>query len=142
MRKGRRKLHDYMSVPALYFPFPYVAGETVVQEITVRIHDKFVAFGDLKGTTFNYAEMEDDSPRIIFMRNEVEPSRNYIVSVEAGSAYRVDAPMAPDDITITARCARLHTSEAAGLPVPGDLIPQNVRIAATFPAFSTSGEAE
>lgn len=142
MRKARGKLHGYMSVPALYFALPYVAGDTVVKEITVRVHDKFIAFGDLKGTTFNYAEMEDNSPRVIFMRSEVEPARNHVVSVEAGVALRVDSLMAPDDITVTARCARLHASEAAGLPVPGDLIPQNVRIVVTFPALSAAGEGE
>lgn len=118
LRKARTRLHNYMSVSALYFPLPYEEGVTPVQEISVRVHDHWIAQGDLKGTNFNYAEMEDDSPRIIFMRSEIEPVRNYIVSVAAGVVYRVDSIKAPNDITVTANCARLHPSEAAGLPVP------------------------
>lgn len=135
-------LHDVMAVPALYFARPYVAGDTPVQPITVRVHDKFALVGDLKGTNFNYAEFEDNAPRIVFMRSEIEPVRNMIVSVEAGSAYRVDTVLPPNDETVTARVARLHVSETAGFPVPGELIPQNVRVEIGLPAFGVSGEAE
>lgn len=140
IRRGRAQLHDHMSVPALYFASRYVPGDTLVMDITVRVHDTLHVLGDLKGTNFNYAEIEDNSPRIIFMRSEVEPVRSMTVSVEPGVAYRVDTVRAPNDITVTARVARLTKDEMAGLPVPGDLIPINVRIVATFPAFSVSGE--
>lgn len=116
VRDARRTLHDYMSVPALYF-----AKNGPVREITVRVHDKFMALGDLKGTNFHYAEMEDDSPRLVFMLSEVEPSRGYYVSVEPGVAYFIDTPRVPDDITQTCRCQRLSDQEAEGLPVPGNI---------------------
>ncbi|MFC3724401.1 hypothetical protein [Neoaquamicrobium sediminum] len=130
-----------MSVPALYFASPYVPGDTPVTEISVRVHDTPIVLGDLKGTNFNYAEIEDNSPRIIFLRSEVEPARGMIVSVEPGVAYRVDTNRAPNDITTTSRVVRLTKDEAAGLPVPGDLIPINVRIEAIFPTFTVEASA-
>jgi hypothetical protein len=129
-----------MSVDALYFALPYAEGDTQVIPITVRVHDTPVVLGDLKGTNFNYAEMEDNAPRIVFMRDEIEPVRGMIVSVEPGVAYRVDTLRAPNDITVTARVVRLREQETAGLPVPGDLIPANVRIDMGFPAFLSEGE--
>lgn len=139
LRRARRQLHDHMSVDALYFAHPYVAGETPVLPITVRVHDTPVVLGDLKGTNFNYAEMEDNAPRIVFMRDEIEPVRGMVVSVEPGVAYRIDTVRAPNDITVTARVARLRVAETTSLPVPGDLIPTNARLEVHFPAFSTDG---
>lgn len=118
MRIGNRKLHEHMSFRALCFMPPFVDGTTEVTEIDVRKHDKFVQLGDLKGTNFNYAEIEDNSPRLVFERSQIEPVRNHIVSVAVGEAYRVDTVLPPDDEFVTARVARLHPSEAAGLPVP------------------------
>lgn len=139
LRSGRRVLHDRMGDPALYFAPPYVGGDTVVTPITVRVHEHFGLLGDLKGTNFNYAEVEDQSPRIVFMRDEITPVRNMVVSVAPGQAYRVDTVSPPNDITVTARVVRLMKEDAEGLPVPGDLIPQNVRIEIGFPSFDGEG---
>lgn len=122
IREGRRALHEYMSVPALYFSWPNPAE---IREISVRVHDKRQALGDLKGTSFNYAEREDDSPRIVFMRSEVDrPVRNMIVSIEPGVAYRLGVNEAPDDITITNKCTRLEPEDALapGFPSPPPIV--------------------
>lgn len=131
IRAARRQLHNYMSVPALYFKPGLPA-----RAITVRVHDKFLANGDLKGTSFHYAEIEDDAPRLVFMRSEVDPERGYYVSVEPGVAYFVDTPMAPDDITRTARCQRVSESQASGFPLPTARYAYGTL---RFPTFGGSG---
>jgi hypothetical protein len=119
MNAARQQLHDYMSVEVLYFEGPYDPLTTVVQKITVRIHDKFLALGDLKGTNFNYAEIASISPRMIFLRSEVEPQRDFYVSYEEGLAYRIDNPLEPDGLTQTAEVVRLRPEQTLGFPLPG-----------------------
>lgn len=115
LREGRRILHEDMSVPALYF---MEDAPDDAQLITVRVHDKWLALGDMKGTNFNYAEVESIAPQIVFMLSEISPSRMAIVSIEAGVAYRIDSLKVPNDITITANVARLSPAKTQGLPVP------------------------
>lgn len=118
IREARRSLHSYMSEAAIaYMPVTAPATPTLIN-VTVRIHEKFQALGDLKGTSFHYAEVEDNTPRIVFLRSEITPQRNMIVSVEAGRAYRVDHVLPPDDITVTAKIVRLRAEDTVGLPVP------------------------
>ena len=111
-----------MSVPALYFADPFADDPLL---ITVRVHEKWVALGDLKGTNFNYAETADIAPRIVFMRNgveapyvAVEPQRGYIVSIEPGVAYRIDNVQPPDDITVTATVIALDAADTLDFPLP------------------------
>lgn len=120
MREARGLLHEYMSVPAVYFKSPYDPDKTVVKETTVRVHEKFLALGDLKGTNFNYAEMESIAPRLILLREDIpNPQRGYIISIEPGEAYQLDHIQEPDDLTITALVIKLSPKEAAGFPLPG-----------------------
>lgn len=115
MREARRVLHEDMSVPAMYFMED--APEDAFQ-ISVRIHEKWMALGDMKGTNFNYAETESIIPRIIFDLTEVDPDRGAVVSVEPGVAYRVDTPLPPDDFIVTATVSKLTTDETTGFPLP------------------------
>lgn len=117
IRAARHTLHDYMSVEAMYFLED--APDDAVR-VTVRVHEKWMALGDMKGTNFNYAETESITPRIIFMLSEIDPERGAIVSVEPGVAYRVDTPLPPDDITVTATVSKLTADETAGFPLPTD----------------------
>lgn len=119
IREARQILHEYMSMPAVYFLPPYEEGVTPTLEITVRVHDKFLALGDLKGTNFNYAEIEAISPKAIFMLAEVTPDRKYVISLEQGVAYVIDHTHEPDDITQKADVVRLDPSKTAGFPLPG-----------------------
>ena len=105
-----------MLVPALYI----VEGEEPLL-VHVRVHTKFDALGDMKGTNFNYAEREDVLPRLLFMRDEVAmPVRGAIVSIEADEAYTVDHTDPADDISITAQVTPLLPKELKrlNLPVP------------------------
>ena len=119
MDEARQILHEEMCVDALYFADPFDPLRTVVTPVTVRIHDKFIALGDLKGTNFNYAELESIAPRIIFWRHDIEmPQHKAIVSVKPGLAYRIDHSQEPDGLTITATVARMDAKKTIGFPVP------------------------
>ncbi len=114
-REARAQLHDYMSVPALCFmdkadpnPIP----------VTVRVHEKWTTLGDLKGTSFNYAEVESITPRLIFWRTQITLKRKMFISVEAGVAFQIDTILPPDDQTVTATCSKLAVDQTAGFPVP------------------------
>ncbi|TPI86358.1 hypothetical protein [Mesorhizobium sp. B2-8-9] len=114
-RQARRDLHDRAKVPALYIES---TGADPVP-VTVRIFDKFQALGDIKGTNQQYAEFDDNMPRIIFMRADLpSPKRGAIFSIEPGEAYRLDSAMATDDLTITWHVVKLDAEDADGLPVP------------------------
>ena len=115
MRQGRAQLHERMSVPALYLP---IAGSRSQTLINVRVHEFWKALGDLKGTNFNYAEVEDIAPRLVFLLSEIQPKRNAIVSVAPGEAYRVDLVLPPDDITVIAKVIKFSAEEAKSFPVP------------------------
>lgn len=121
-RQARRDLHEHMLVPALYL-VPAAAPGTYEEpvNVTVRLHIKFDALGDMKGTNFHYAERQEVTPKIIFMRDQIDkPARHAVISVELGEAYRVDNILPPDDITVAAEVLRLSAAEAAGLPLPDE----------------------
>lgn len=107
-----------MRVPAFYIP----PGSAESVPCYVRVHTAFKALGDVKGTSYAYAEREDTVPKIIFMRDQVVPRRQGVVSVEPGEAYRIDASEPPDDLTIMARAVRIPEQEALtmGLPIPAE----------------------
>lgn len=118
LNMARRKLHGNMSVPALYFMPDYDPVLTLVKDCTVRVHDHMQALGDLKGTNFNYAEVEDNSPTIVFLREEITPKRGMIISVSKGVAYQIDTVKPPNGITVTASVSRITEKDAALFPVP------------------------
>lgn len=153
IRKARAILHKRMSVPAyaFYVPptlvaeqlvsgggsFPDISGwippETPSQNqffagCTVRVHEKWMQQGDLKGTNFHYAEHEEVSPKLIIWASEwsqfIEarmPFRNLIISIEEGLAFEVDSTQPADDQTITLNANRIEPRKAADLPYPGKL---------------------
>lgn len=109
--KARQKLHGYMHIDALYYAAPSGGDIPFIRQITCRVHDKFLRVGDLAGTNFHYAEIEENSPRAIFMRAEIDkPKRGYILATLRGY-YRIDSIQPPDGITVTANLVRL-TNEA------------------------------
>lgn len=115
--KARSDLHGIMRVAARY----YAPGSMVAVPINVRIHTKLnKQLGDLKGTSFSYAETEDQVPKVLFWRNEIDPVNKSVVVVldSAGEpteeGYRVDHTQPPDGLTITAEVARM---------MPADMIP-------------------
>jgi len=106
-----------MRVPAFY-----IVGDSEPLLVHVRVHTKFDALGDMKGTNFNYAEREDILPQILFMRDEVpSPVRGAYVSIEQGEAYSINHTEPADTISVTAFVAPILPSELAelNLPYPG-----------------------
>lgn len=117
-RSARRDLHREMAVPALYL-VPDGDGWLAPVPCTVRLHTKFQALGDAKGTNFHYAEREEETPKAVLLRDDVSaPTRGCVISVEAGEAYRIDHAAEPDDEFVTVTILRLAAEEAVGLPVP------------------------
>lgn len=115
MRLAREDLHEAMSFTALY-----INGDepTMAIPVSIRLHEKWLALGDLKGTNFNYAEMSAVDPRIVFLLAEIRPVRNAIVSVSPGLAFVVDTVDPDDPPTVTANCVLMDKADTEGLPVP------------------------
>ena len=116
LRRATRQKFVHMARTALYFTDPAAPNPRTVR---VLVTDRFQALGDLKGTNFNYAEIEAISPKAIFMLSEVTPDRGYIISLEPGVAYRIDHTHEPDDITQKADIIKLAADKTVGFPVPG-----------------------
>lgn len=114
-KRARSDVHDHMRVAALYLETP----TSFPVPCHVRVHTKFAALGDMKGTSFSYAEREDVNPKLIFWRADgIEPQRNAIVSVEPGEAYQIDHVSPADGQTVTVTVVLLDPEDAANLPVP------------------------
>lgn len=114
-RQARADLHNRAKVRTLYIAPE--GGDPI--PVTVRIFNKFQTLGDIKGTISQYAEFDDNVPRIIFMRADLpSPKRLGVFSVEAGEAYRLDSAMAEDDLTVTWHVVKLAAADTAGLPLP------------------------
>ena len=116
-RRARKHLHRGLSRPAYYFPDPDNTDDW--QEIHVRVHYKFNALGDMKGTSFDFAEKQEVIPRIIFDNSEIAPQNHAVVCLLAGEAYQVDNVLPPDDFTTTAEAPRMPVRRAEGYPYPG-----------------------
>ena len=115
LRSARRDLHQVMQVPALYL----AAGLDPLPVSVRLLTEKPKAVGDLAGSRIHYAQTEETTPKILFMRDEVDrPLRNAVVSVEPGEAYRIDFIYPSDDITVSASVVRLDAADCAGLPIP------------------------
>jgi hypothetical protein len=112
--KARAALHNALRIPALYL----AEGHDPV-ECFVRVHTDNKALGDLKGTSFGYAERQEVIPKIVFLRAEVpNPVSKAIVSIAPDEAYRVDNVLSADGITVSAECTVLSAKQRFGLPVP------------------------
>lgn len=121
--RARRDLHSRMLVPAFYYG---PLDGMVARAINVRVHTKFDALGDVKGTSFGYAERIESVPKLIFMREEIEPVLHAVIVISAEEGYRVNVIEPPDGITRTAKVTVLTAGDLAryispdeGLPVAG-----------------------
>lgn len=111
--KARRDLHQAMRVPALYI----LPGGVTPIPVSVRVHTQFTEIGTLSFSQF--AERQETIPKIVFMRDEVDrPTRNAIVSIDEGEAYRIDNVLPPDGISVTVEVVRLSEADTVDLPVP------------------------
>ena len=105
-----------LNVPAVLIP---KNGDTPIL-VDTRLHVDFPALGDQQGTNFHYAEREDFTPKIIFLKEQVIPERGDIVSVGDGEAYLIDLRKPADDLFVTAFVSPLPAEDAEGIPIPED----------------------
>lgn len=121
VRHSRRDLHSRMSREAIYV---YGDGANRVEiACTVRVHDNLNQLGDLKGTSFQYAERYEVVPLIRFRRSDVPtPERGAFVMLSADEGYALENVLPPDDEFISAEATRLtRPNDFAGLPYPGQV---------------------
>ena len=126
MRKGRAVLHRTMGDGAIIFAWPPeedANGDPIPPElikIKVRVHEKYMTLGDLKGTNYHYAEVEDDSPIAVFWLDDpagFKPERGMYFLTEYGRGYRIDSTFPPDDQTQNAKVIELFQLDMNGWPV-------------------------
>lgn len=126
MRKGRAVLHQTMGDGAIVFDWPPQEdenGNPIPPETTgikVRVHEHYLPHGDLKGTNYHYAEVEDDSPTAVFWLNDppgFAPEYGRYFLTEYGRGYKIDAVSPPDDQTQNAKVIELLASDMEGWPV-------------------------
>lgn len=117
--RARADLHEAMRVGALY----YGANSEDPVPCFVRVHSKFAALGDVKGTSFSYAETREEVPQLIFWHSEVDPEPQGVVSIGPDEAYRVGTSDPPYGDTTTAYVTRLTLAEITrlGLSYPGEV---------------------
>lgn len=118
--RARLQLHKAMEIPAIYI-WTTDAGTTFNLPCTVRLHTDDKALGDVRGTSFGYAERHEKISRIIFLAAgaaAIDPDNGAIVSFAPGEAYRVDNVLPRDGITITAEVTKLLPSDVIGAPLP------------------------
>lgn len=103
-----------MQVPS--FCIPVRTG--LAKPADVRVHTEFAAHGDVKGTSFVYAERRESEDRLIFLAEQHEPERGDVVIISATEGYKVEAPDPRYNITIAAVVVAMKPSEIAKYPKP------------------------
>lgn len=72
----------------------------------------YKALGDLKGTNFNYAEIEESTPAIVVWRDDGNlPAQRSIYIFEDGEGFRVNHANPAHHETITYEVARMNPAE-------------------------------
>ncbi len=104
-RTARRRLHESLGEPVWYLA---AAGEDPVAA-WARLHLSFSQLGELLRGGF--ADRQELTPRIIFLREDVTPVRDAIVVTRDLGAYFIDHDHAPDDITVTAEVIKMTDSQ-------------------------------
>lgn len=104
-QRSRRALHTALKVDALYYPLERDASTEGVP-ITVRVHHRTQSFGDMTGFDYDPAERIETVPEIVFLREQVTPSRGAVVSIAEDEAYQVGVVFPPKGITIKAQVSR------------------------------------
>lgn len=114
--QARRDLHAEAQIPAYY----RASASDEWIPVEVRLHTNFTTGGELTG--FQAAQMHDISPRLIFMRDQVDkPARGAMVSIEEGEAWQLGDALEPDGITITVMAAPVPVAQTTDFPVREDV---------------------
>lgn len=112
----RERLHGLMQ--SLAFLYPEGLTDNDPEIVSVRVHTQIAQEGDIKGTSFAYAEKLSEEPRLVFLAREHVPRRGDIVMLSPVEGYRVDATEPQDTITISAKVVRLSKTECEDYDAP------------------------
>lgn len=114
---SRLALHAEMGRPALYYPTG--SSGATPEEITVRLHTKMGMIGDVKGTSFAYAEHADQAERLVFLTTQVpSPSRGGLVVLSASEGYWIDVVEDRDGLTVKATVLQASPEELEPFAAP------------------------
>lgn len=112
---ARRDLHETMRVPAFF----YAPGVSDYVETFVRVHGKVQKLGDLKGTSFNYAETIEPVTKLVFWDADgVRPVNKSVIMVSAAEGYRVGVVEPSDGLETKAQVAELGATELTNYDHP------------------------
>ena len=115
--KARQDLHRGLQDDA----FCYMSGGRVFKVVHVRSLTEWGALGDVKGTSFIYAERNDTKKsQIIFLIEEHMPERGDIVMIAADEGWRVENTEPVYNVTQAANVVRLGAKELAQYKAPPD----------------------
>jgi hypothetical protein len=122
--RARRDLHRGMKVTAYY----YDPETKLPSNVEVRTHYDFAALGEVRGTSFGYAERQEMTPRLIFMLEPTEtqpipidPDPQALVIVSALEGYRVNYLDPIDLLTRKAFCTQMTPAEIEAYVTPPDI---------------------
>jgi hypothetical protein len=124
--RARRDLHTALEVPAFYID---PLGEAALG-VTVRVHNSWLAKGDVPGTSFRFGEIREDTPKLIFLFDQIDPEPLAVVMISAIEGYRVRVPDPRYLQTVMAGATALDPTELALYPNPdmGMVIYGNVEL--------------
>lgn len=110
---ARQALHEAMQVPGYCYP---VKGG--FKTVDVRVHTEFAGLGDVKGTSFVYAERRDEQDKLIFLASQHQPLRGDVIVISAIEGYRVDNEDPIYNVTIAAAVVPMTAKELLAYVAP------------------------
>lgn len=84
--------------------------------VTARLHKRQVDNGDLQGARLGFAQIQEITPRLIFMYLEHVPVRGNVYTFPDGDAYLVETVLPRESVTIAAECSPVGRSKLASYP--------------------------
>lgn len=112
--RARRDLHRVMKVPGYY----YAPHSLAALSVDARVHSKIDALGDVRGTSFGYAEKRETVPKLVFLREQIEPKQGGVFIVSTDEGYRLGVADPRDTITRTIIVTELNAKDMANFVAP------------------------
>ncbi len=114
-RNGSRDLHTAMKVPAISYRG---AAVSEALPIDVRVHTKVADLGRLAGTSLQFAETRERTPRLIFDTLVYAPGTGDVIAVTDTEVYRMGAIDPIDGEFQAGEAILLSQQQALGFPGP------------------------
>lgn len=118
IERGRAQVFEAHARPCLYTP---PGLDPIVTR--AKLHEKFDALGEVKGTSYDYAEKQEPRPIVLVFQDTIYPplKRNAMIMFAVDRGYRVDNIKPRHGAYVDAVVTRLQPSDLVGLPYPGDV---------------------